>query len=301
MSKICKVACTAALMCLLAVPLLGNNDPMQLPRFSMVAQPIQPNIKGHNIQFVVELVNNTGEDLKITTADENPPFGIKVYDQKGRDLNNLTLEFKSSSDSSRRDLNLIFAPYEKKVFPLTLSTYKDKERTLRKYPSGKYKVSTILAIRSSLEEPPYTQDKATVLGLYKIELAESNEIEIVTGNEKSIPLPHNIAIRMAPQALTWQPGEAPNPKTIRIEAIGQTPVKLLGVKPTHNQFTATLRTLEAGKAYEVTVTPATTVTPADGVLRFETEPALASLLDIPTVVIEPERAPSGTSADPPAR
>ncbi|MEG0837198.1 MAG: DUF1573 domain-containing protein [Akkermansia sp.] len=68
-------------------------------------------------------------------------------------------------------------------------------------------------------------------------------------------------IRMTPQQLTWQQGEAPTPKTITITIEPSCPMKLKEVSLSGRGFDFQPVTITAGKKYQVIVTPRSTAKP----------------------------------------
>jgi len=82
-------------------------------------------------------------------------------------------------------------------------------------------------------------------------------------------------VKIEPKTLKWAVGEAPAPKSIVIKMNYEKPIKVLGVNGSNENFTQKLETIEEGKEYKITVTPAATSTPGIGVLRIETDCPIA--------------------------
>jgi hypothetical protein len=80
-----------------------------------------------------------------------------------------------------------------------------------------------------------------------------------------------VMVEMEPKTLKWEIGEAPKPQTITIKMNGEKPINVLSVSSTHPNFSQELKTIEAGKRYELVVTPQATDQPGLAILRVETD------------------------------
>jgi len=75
-------------------------------------------------------------------------------------------------------------------------------------------------------------------------------------------------LRVQPAGLVWAPGETQEFKTVAIEAAGDADIQILSLTPAidHPEFETTLRTLEAGRRYELSVRPHGALSPLDAQL-----------------------------------
>lgn len=85
-------------------------------------------------------------------------------------------------------------------------------------------------------------------------------------------------VELEPKTLTWMVGSKPEPQVVTvkmaegqsIQVVGAT-IQATGGKTKSESFSATVKTLEKGRLYEVTVTPRDTATPGIGTIRVETD------------------------------
>lgn len=94
-------------------------------------------------------------------------------------------------------------------------------------------------------------------------------------DEPSIQLTARITIpelvSMEPKALKWMVGSEPATQRITITMNHDKPIAVTRMASSSKSFRAELKTLEAGRKYEVLVTPLSTEGPGIGVIRVETD------------------------------
>ena len=78
-----------------------------------------------------------------------------------------------------------------------------------------------------------------------------------------------------PKTLKWAVGEEPRPKSLSIRIESEQPVRILSVSGSNERFAHELKTVRDGAEYELEVTPQDTTLPGIGVLRIETDCAVA--------------------------
>ena len=78
-------------------------------------------------------------------------------------------------------------------------------------------------------------------------------------------------LKVVPQFVFWQTGDAPLPKTIELTVARETPILVTKVTSSDPTVKVALETVEAGKAYKLVVTPAQTSTPVSSLLSIETD------------------------------
>ncbi|MGA0845469.1 MAG: DUF1573 domain-containing protein [Luteolibacter sp.] len=78
-------------------------------------------------------------------------------------------------------------------------------------------------------------------------------------------------IEMSPKTLQWDLNGEASAKTIRITMHDSMPTRVTAVNCSSPAFAAELRTIDAGKVYEIDVTPLRIDTPGLAVLRIETD------------------------------
>lgn len=99
-----------------------------------------------------------------------------------------------------------------------------------------------------------------------------------TALELWVTIPEPVKVR--PRLVYWRPGEDPTPKTVRITVDYDEPIHVTGATAEGGSVSVELKTLEAGKQYELVLTPtAVADTPAD-----EEDAASASPPDSRSVV-----------------
>lgn len=74
-----------------------------------------------------------------------------------------------------------------------------------------------------------------------------------------------------PKTLFWETGEEAKPKTVTITMKHADPIRVTSISGADTRFKQELKTIEEGKKYEVTVTPADTGKVAMGVVHLETD------------------------------
>lgn len=82
-------------------------------------------------------------------------------------------------------------------------------------------------------------------------------------------IPH--VIKFEPKTLTWELSGPPDAKTISIEMSPERAIHVLRVMSTDPNFHLEIKTLDAGKRYELVVTPQNTDTPGLAAFRIDTD------------------------------
>lgn len=80
-----------------------------------------------------------------------------------------------------------------------------------------------------------------------------------------------VLVEVEPKTLRWEPEDAPEVKTIVVTMHQDDPIQVTGVGCSNESFTTELKTLEAGKRYEIDVKPTATDTPALGIITIQTD------------------------------
>jgi len=78
-------------------------------------------------------------------------------------------------------------------------------------------------------------------------------------------------VTLDPKTLSWDLNTLPEPKIISIEMDPEVGIQILGTQSSNDNFTLELKILEAGRNYELTVTPQATDTPGIAIFRIETD------------------------------
>jgi hypothetical protein len=78
-------------------------------------------------------------------------------------------------------------------------------------------------------------------------------------------------ITLDPKTVHWDIGGKPEPRTIHISMDGEKPVRITGVTAFPESFRHELKTLEAGRKYELVVTPQDTTSALLGRIMIETD------------------------------
>jgi hypothetical protein len=85
----------------------------------------------------------------------------------------------------------------------------------------------------------------------RVQTDESKDAVHTLEMQVEIPQP----VKIQPPQVWWYAGEAITPKSVTIEFQHHQPVKILKVSPAEGKFATELRTLEAGKKYELIIRP----------------------------------------------
>lgn len=80
-----------------------------------------------------------------------------------------------------------------------------------------------------------------------------------------------VIVDVSPKTVRWDLHEAPTAKIVTVKMQYEKPVKLLSAKSGNDRFALSVKTVEEGKHYEITVTPKDTDTTGIGVIRLETD------------------------------
>ncbi|HEY1121084.1 MAG TPA: DUF1573 domain-containing protein [Haloferula sp.] len=80
-----------------------------------------------------------------------------------------------------------------------------------------------------------------------------------------------VVVELEPRSVTWDIGDKPEPKTIKVTVNDSDPVKILSMTGSDPNFKQELKTIEEGKKYEVVITPASTKEAGMGTLQIETD------------------------------
>lgn len=80
-----------------------------------------------------------------------------------------------------------------------------------------------------------------------------------------------VLVSLEPKTVKWNLGGKVEPQTIRITMNHTKPIHITGVNSSSEAYTLDLKTVEDGKSYELTVTPANINAPGLAVLRVETD------------------------------
>lgn len=80
-----------------------------------------------------------------------------------------------------------------------------------------------------------------------------------------------VVVELEPRSVTWDLGDKPEPKTVKVTINDSEPVKILSMATSDPNFKQELKTIEEGKKYEVVITPTSTAKPGMSVLQVETD------------------------------
>lgn len=78
-------------------------------------------------------------------------------------------------------------------------------------------------------------------------------------------------VSIEPKAVTWDIGGDAAPKKVTVTMNHSSPIKIISVTGANAQFKQELKTIEEGKKYEITITPAAVAAHATGVIRVVTD------------------------------
>lgn len=80
-----------------------------------------------------------------------------------------------------------------------------------------------------------------------------------------------VLVEVEPKTLIWESGSPAEAKTVTITMKHDEPIRVTSISGADKRFVQMLRTVEEGKKYEITVTPATTSGVGMGVISIETD------------------------------
>ena len=123
------------------------------------------------IRVIVEIVNNTAADFELSVREGEPPYDLRLHDDKGQSLTSNELRRKSVKDRHQKNVPLRFKPHEKKTYEVTYSMWLDDTGRESPVPAGMYTVSAIVRVLSYVQEmQPH--------GYTGAKLVESNRITV---------------------------------------------------------------------------------------------------------------------------
>lgn len=79
-----------------------------------------------------------------------------------------------------------------------------------------------------------------------------------------------VLVEIEPKTLRWELDAQAEPQTVKITMNYEEPIEVLNVATNNDSFSATLKTVEAGKSYEVEVVPLKTDRPALSIIKVAT-------------------------------
>lgn len=80
-----------------------------------------------------------------------------------------------------------------------------------------------------------------------------------------------ILVGLEPKTVKWEIGGSREPQTIQVRMAGEKPISVKTVSSSSADFSCELKTVVAGKEYEITVTPREMNSPGMAVIRIETD------------------------------
>jgi len=107
-----------------------------------------------------------------------------------------------------------------------------------------------------------------------------------------------ILVGLEPKTVQWEIGGSGDPQTIKVRMAGDKPISIKDVKSSSDAFSCELRTLVAGKEYEIVVTPKVMDSPGIGVIRIETDCELAKHRTQQVFGVVRKPSPAATVAKP---
>jgi hypothetical protein len=84
-----------------------------------------------------------------------------------------------------------------------------------------------------------------------------------------------VLVGVEPKTVKWDIGAKADPQIIRIQMAEGKPIHVTGVTSSSESFACELKTVEAGKKYDLLVTPTTIDAPGMSVIRIETDCAIS--------------------------
>jgi hypothetical protein len=130
---------------------------------SISTNAVQP--EPNTITFVVEIVNTSNEATQISTLPGQYPFGIRLLNEKGDDINKHAFHGWSKDRKSKNE-EIQFKPNEKKTYHVKLSKVNNSEGEKDNISAGTYDVHVVLPIMNYVDKQ------------YKVDLLKSNSIKI---------------------------------------------------------------------------------------------------------------------------
>lgn len=76
---------------------------------------------------------------------------------------------------------------------------------------------------------------------------------------------------VTPTMATWQLNDPPTAKTLRLKILGKDPINILKYISSRENMNAELKEIEAGRTYDLILTPKTTELPELGIVTLETD------------------------------
>jgi len=134
----------------------------------------------------------------------------------------------------------------------------------------KYEPGESGLIRATFDMENFSGSVDKVIGLWLDNDPEDRPSQRITV-KVNIP----ILVAVDPKTVSWEVGEKPEAKTIKLTMAGDEPIHVAKVTSSSGTFTTEVKTVEDGKKYEIVVTPSSTDGPGIGVMRIETDCKIA--------------------------
>lgn len=107
-----------------------------------------------------------------------------------------------------------------------------------------------------------------------------------------------VLVGVDPKTVKWEIGGPKNPQTIKVSMAGDKPISIKEVKSSSESFHCEIKTVVAGKEYEVVVTPKATDSPGMAVIRIETDCEIAKHRTQQAFGVIRKPSPAETAAKP---
>jgi hypothetical protein len=134
----------------LTFAIAASQEPPQTFTVTVKGADVQEVQSG--IRLMVEIVNNTGSDFELSVREGEPPYSLRLHDDKGQSLTSNELRRKSVKDRRQKNVPLLFRPHEKKTYEVTYSKWLDDTGREAPVPAGVYTVSAIVRVLSYAQE-----------------------------------------------------------------------------------------------------------------------------------------------------
>lgn len=107
-----------------------------------------------------------------------------------------------------------------------------------------------------------------------------------------------VLVGLEPKTVKWEIGGSSEPQTIKVRMAGDKPISVKNVNSSSPAFSCELKTVAAGKEYEVVVTPKDMSSPGMGVIRIETDCELVRHRTQQAFGVVRKPAPAATAGKP---
>lgn len=186
-----------------------------------------------------------------------------------------TLKFKETGKDihAGADAKVVSADFEFKnetSQPVTIEKYEASCSCMSvqiKNGKTRYAPGESGTVRATFDMGNFSGEVEKVVTLYLDGDSKKGEPSVKLHTKVHIP----VLVFLAPKAVTWETGEKPDTKTIKVTMSHSKPIHITKISSSSDAFSFEQKTIREGEVYHILVTPKATDAPKLGIVRIETD------------------------------